>query len=222
MKRFALIIALTQVLGGCLLEAETCGFDFIERGEQCVPRAPAPPYRESADNVDVEPAPSAPDVGMVDEVSDYAEYTHIRLVDQTPRDQALTNEDSPGADIDAVIMLPPNGEVPIGVIGEILIVVQGDEAREVGEDAPQTMKAGPDGLFYSLGGEGGLVVAELVLLRPLAPGDTVRVVEVPDVRGFADSVEVSLCRDAEGIDCLILGATPPSQEGAFVLEPLSP
>ena len=139
-------------------------------------------------------------------------------MDRTPLEQALLSEDAPGADIDAVVVFPADREVPVAVIGDILEIEVPESDRVFGEDAPIAMLAGPDDLYFSLGGEGARVMAELNLSRDLDVGDVMRVVEVPDVRGFADSVEVSLCRDPVGEDCVLLGETPPSREGEFVLD----
>jgi len=221
MSKIAFMIVLAQMLSGCLLETETCGFDFIERGEQCVPRAPAPPYRsEETENEQWAPPDGLeePDQGIGSMDSPYAEYRYLRLVDRTPLEQAMLSDDAPGVDIDAVMVLPPDSEVPIAVIGAIVEVVLPASERMIGEDAPIAMQAGPDGLFFSLGGEGGAVLAELNLSRSLLVGDLIRVIEIPDARGFADTVEVALCSDPAGQDCLVVGETPPSQEGEFVLE----
>ncbi len=216
---------LLYALSGCLLETETCGFDFIEQGDRCVPRAPAPPYRGAGDAPGDPSAPSSPDrpdEGMTQVGTPYAGYMFLRLVDRTPLEQALLSDDAPGADIDAVVIFPADGQVPVAVIGEIVEIVVPESDRVFGEDAPIAMLAGPDGLYFSLGGEGAYVMAELNLARDLEVGDVLRVVEIPDVRGFADSVEVSLCRDPVGDDCVLLGDTPPSREGEFVLEGFVP
>ncbi len=221
MAKTLILVACVLSLPGCLLETETCGFDFIEQGDRCVPRAPAPPYRGSpeAGGATGEPVtPEGPDAAGTGGDTPYRGYTYLRLVDRTPLEQALLSDDAPGADIDAVVVAPADNEVPVAVLGEVLEVVVPDTDRLFGEDAPIAMLAGPDGLFFSLGGEGASVMAELNLARDLAVGDVMRVVEIPDVRGFADTVEVSLCRDPEGEVCVLLGQTPPSREGTFVLD----
>lgn len=204
------------LLGGCIMETEACGTGFVERNGRCV-APPDPPVRRREESGDFDygtfaydgsywadakepPDRRSPDAAVPDIfiANPWSEFPYVRLVDLTSRAGARLTTDTPGADIDAVMVQGPDGRL----FGQRVVsaVINDPFGRSVAQD-PDSALGPPDWTeghwsgFVSLGTEGAYLVIELELNRSLRSGDHLTVFEVENRSSSDDRVEVALCRE---------------------------
>jgi hypothetical protein len=207
---------LPLLLSGCLLETEACGVNFVSEDGRCVPAVDPMPYRGGSGATDGSLDASAfPDASVQVDAATSADggliYTHVLVVDRTPFDEVRNTPASPGADIDAVAVVPADGDAYYAarvagaqVSDPFRISRWTDPAGALGP--PDAPGFGEPGLLVCLGGEGGFVLLDLNLGRGLLPSDVIEVFELPGDPA-SDAYDVYACPEppTSADACLLLG-----------------
>lgn len=179
-----MVLALTTSLGGCILAADDCGVGFEEQDGRCVPSENAPPFSGGGSGDGSPPTPDA--ATRPDQGPSTIRFDRVRLVDKTEPGDLRLQPETPGADIDAVVVDGP-GLFAFGVS------VEGEVGDPFGASIARDLTAAigePDENFVSLGG--GTLTVVLDLPRNLGPGDVVTVWATEDP-GALETYEVSFC-----------------------------
>lgn len=233
MRHFFIALALAISSTGCILSTEFCGEGLVEDDGRCVPADPAPPYYNDAlpdlgtvdaapdqapeppepepmpEPIEPEPPPPPPEPEPFDP---WADRFTMLVVDRTDRGEARGTPGSPGYDLDAVLLIDPDGEL-VGFAAEWIEAQINDPfGRNLSHD-PNGGLGEPDAeginrpdRYVSLGAEGGFVLYLLEAWAPLRRGMRLLTFDMPQDRAD-ERIEIYLCLD-ESLDlarCLSAG-----------------
>ena len=217
MRHLFFSLACAASLTGCILETELCGNGFVEtEAGGCVPEEAPPPYYSDAgfdlgidaSIADAEPIPPPapePDAVPIDPEPPEPEPSFdpwvgremLLIVDRSSRDNARSTPASPGYDLDAIVLVDPNGDL-VAILGDWETAQINDPfGRNVAQD-PFAALGEPDAegrdpeRFVSLGTEGGFVQYRLDIVGPIATGVRIFAFDA-DFDGADESAEIYLC-----------------------------
>ncbi len=240
--RWLLPICVGLWAGGCVLETEACGPDFVEAEGRCVPVEAPPAYYAAAEDGSAADAGPGRDLGAAQDGDDGVPRdaapdpvdggaprpdperprSVVVIADTTPRDVVAQAPFAPGVDLDAVIVAGPDGEFGFGV--GVAVDAIADPFGTSESTDPRGALGEPDAIglrdparFTSIGGEGAAL--GLVLPFPLSVDTEITVFEVAG--DGDDSYVLFLCPDVADLqvsDCVAVG---PGGSGAssFVVGP---